>query len=120
MVRQDERRSKTRAAILAAATDKFASVGFAETTVDSIASGASVAKGAVYYHFKNKEELFECGFERVSSDLAICVASAAQTESRPLESLLEATKAYFRLCSDPSIARITLKDAPNVLGRERW
>jgi len=50
---------------LAAATEKFGSVGFVETTVDSIASDASVAKGAVYHHFKNKDELFERVFEMI-------------------------------------------------------
>jgi len=120
LVRQEERRLNTRAAILAAATAKFGRVGFAETTVDSIASDASVAKGAVYHHFRNKDELFECVFETVSSDLAQSVASAAQTKGEPLESLMEAVKTYFRLCSDPAIARITLQDAPGVLGYERW
>ncbi|WP_073978078.1 TetR/AcrR family transcriptional regulator [Erythrobacter donghaensis] len=105
---------------MAAATEKFGSLGFAETTVDSIASDASVAKGAVYHHFRNKDELFECVFERVSSDLAQSVASAVRTEGGPLESLMEAVKTYFRLCSDPAIARITLQDAPSVLGYERW
>lgn len=119
-MRQDERRSKTRAAILAAATAKFGSVGFAETTVDSIASDASVAKGAIYHHFRNKDEMFECVFETVSSDLAQSVASAAQSKGEPLVSLMEAVRTYFRLCSDPAIARITLQDAPRVLGYERW
>lgn len=120
MVRQDERRSRTRAAILSAATRKFGSVGFAETTIDAIASDASVAKGAVYHHFKNKDELFEHVFESVSADLAKSVASTAQTAREPLASMMEATRTYFRLCSDPSIARITLQDAPSVLGYERW
>ena len=119
-MRQDERRSKTRSAILAAATEKFGSLGFAETTVDSIASDASVAKGAVYHHFRNKDELFECVFERFSSDVAQSVASAVRTEGGPLDSLMEAVKTYFRLCSVPAIARITLQDAPSVLGYERW
>lgn len=33
---------------------------------------------------------------------------------------MKATKTYLQLCSDPSIARITLQDAPRVLGYERW
>lgn len=105
---------------MAAATEKFGSVGFAETTVDSIASDASVAKGAVYHHFRNKDELFECVFNLVSSDLVQSVASAAQSKGEPLESLMDAVRTYFRLCSDPAIARITLQDAPSVLGYERW
>lgn len=120
MVRQEERRSRTRAAILVAATKKFGNAGFAETTVDAIASDASVAKGAVYHHFQNKEELFECVFEEVSTDLAKTVASTAQTARDPLENLMDATRTYFRLCSEPSVSRITLQDAPSVLGYERW
>lgn len=120
MVRQDERRSRTRSAILAAATKKFGRAGFAATTVDAIASEACVAKGAVYHHFKNKEELFEHVFENVSSDLARSVASTADSTRGPLDNLMAATRTYFQLCSDPSIAQITLQDAPSVLGYDRW
>ena len=112
--------TKPRAAILAAATERFGSVGFTEATVDAIASDASVAKGAVYHYFKNKDELFERVFEKVSLDLAKSVASTAQMSREPLENLMEATRTYFRLCSNSSIARITLQDAPSVFGYERW
>ncbi|MGD8191947.1 TetR/AcrR family transcriptional regulator [Brevibacillus ginsengisoli] len=36
----------------------FAQYGYSETTMDSIAEMANVAKGTLYYHFKTKEELF--------------------------------------------------------------
>ncbi|WP_339379550.1 TetR/AcrR family transcriptional regulator [Aurantiacibacter sediminis] len=119
-MRQDERRSRTRAAILAAARQNFGTFGFSKTTVDAIASDASVAKGAVYHHFQSKDELFEQVFESVSAELAKSVASGMRMDQDPLENMIEATRSYFRLCSNPSIARITLQDAPSVLGNERW
>ncbi len=36
----------------------FARKGYHQTTVDEIARAIGVAKGTIYYHFKNKEELY--------------------------------------------------------------
>ena len=69
MATQAERREKTRAAIVKAARRIFGERGFAAATMDDIASGARVAKGAVYHHFATKEAVFEAVFEQVSTDL---------------------------------------------------
>src|SRR5215207_6615124 len=66
---QSERREKTKGAVVKAARRIFGERGFAVTTMDDIASGARVAKGAVYHHFKTKEELFGAVFDQVSRDL---------------------------------------------------
>ena len=44
--------------ILAAAEQLFAQQGFDSTTVDQIAQQAGLTKGAVYYFYKNKADLF--------------------------------------------------------------
>jgi TetR/AcrR family acrAB operon transcriptional repressor len=56
---------------MSAAIDCFARLGYQGTSIDRIARDAGVTKGAVYYHFRDKEELlFEAvkdrigGFER--------------------------------------------------------
>lgn len=36
----------------------FAGKGYHQTTVDEVAQTIGVAKGTIYYHFKNKEELY--------------------------------------------------------------
>lgn len=54
MATQTERRQATQAAILKAAKRLFGERGFAATTIDDIAAGARVAKGAVYHHFAAK------------------------------------------------------------------
>ena len=45
--------------ILDAATDLFAHYGFDKTTMDDIARAASVSKGALYLHFRGKDDLFD-------------------------------------------------------------
>ena len=56
---------------MAAAVDSFARLGYQGTSIDRIAREVGVTKGAVYYHFRDKEDLlFEAvqdrigGFER--------------------------------------------------------
>lgn len=44
--------------ILKTAAGIFANKGYYQTTVDEIARALGVAKGTIYYHFKNKEELY--------------------------------------------------------------
>ena len=44
--------------ILKTAAGMFAQKGYHQTTVDEIARALGVAKGTIYYHFKNKEELY--------------------------------------------------------------
>jgi AcrR family transcriptional regulator len=55
---QDERRQQTRDAVLAAAGRVFAKRGFHGASLDAIAEDAGVTRGAVYYNFADKEELF--------------------------------------------------------------
>jgi TetR/AcrR family acrAB operon transcriptional repressor len=44
--------------ILEAATSCFTSAGYHETTIDHIAERAGLSKGAVYWHFDSKRDLF--------------------------------------------------------------
>jgi AcrR family transcriptional regulator len=55
---QDERRQQTRDAVLDAAGRVFAKRGFHGASLDAIAEDAGVTRGAVYYNFADKEELF--------------------------------------------------------------
>ena len=71
------------------AIDCFARYGYQATSIDRIAKAAGLTKGAIYYHFKDKEDLlFEAvtkrvgQFERrVAGDLA-AVTDAARRCAR--------------------------------------
>lgn len=57
----DEAASTTearRAAILEAAAKAFMTNGFAATSIDTVAGGLGCTKGLIYYHFRNKADLF--------------------------------------------------------------
>ncbi len=120
MATQTERREVTRKAILAAARKLFGGDGFATTTIDDIAAGAAVAKGAVYHYFPNKEAVFEAVFEEVSRDVFTQVAAATRKSPDALAAMVTGTRAYFDICAKGAIAQIILQDGPAVLGWARW
>src|SRR5512142_87684 len=54
--------------LMATAIDCFARYGYQGTSIDRIASAAGVTKGAIYYHFRDKEELlFEAVKDRTAA-----------------------------------------------------
>jgi TetR/AcrR family acrAB operon transcriptional repressor len=55
----------TREAILNSCLQLFARHGVAGTSVDDIARAAGITKGAVYWHFASKDELFQVILDRI-------------------------------------------------------
>lgn len=68
------------------AVDVFARKGYHETTVDEVAQAAGVAKGTIYYHFENKEELYltviQKGIELFKEQLRQAMAADATTRDQ--------------------------------------
>jgi AcrR family transcriptional regulator len=120
MAKQAERRAATTEAILTAARRLFGTQGFAATTMDDIADGARIAKGAVYHHFKTKEAVFEAVFDQVSRDLVGEIDRAARTEKDVLAVMVAGTQHYFAATAKGPTGQIILRDGPAVLGWERW
>tara|TARA_R110000787_G_scaffold131798_2_gene243880 strand:- start:246 stop:863 length:618 start_codon:yes stop_codon:yes gene_type:complete len=61
--------NQTRDTILDAAEQVFFECGVARTTLEQIAQVATVTRGAIYWHFRNKAELFNAVVERVRMPL---------------------------------------------------
>lgn len=55
--------------ILQAAIDVFVEKGFVKSTLEQIATKARVTRGAVYWHFKNKHDIFEALHEKLHQPL---------------------------------------------------
>jgi TetR/AcrR family acrAB operon transcriptional repressor len=78
--RTKQESEQTRQQILVAARREFALNGVTRTTLQRIAAAAGVTRGAVYWHFTNKRELFRAMREQVSvplfDDTELLVADA--------------------------------------------
>lgn len=80
----------TRAQILDAAELLFRDKGVAHTTLNDIAVAAGVTRGAIYWHFKNKIDLFNQMHERIHLPIQkLAEESANEDEPDPLGRLRE-------------------------------
>jgi|SRR5690625_437834 len=65
---RDERKQKTKKQLLDKATEMFAEQGFHNTSLNKIATSLGYTKGAIYTHFKSKQELFLAVFQQQQKD----------------------------------------------------
>lgn len=121
MSRQAERRAATVATILASARALFGARGFEATSIDDIAQGAGVAKGAVYHHFESKEAIFTQVLEAVQLEiLQTPVPPAAGARGDLADQIAAGVGHYLLTASAPGARRILLIDGPAVIGWRRW
>lgn len=69
MRRTKEEASETRQGILDAAERMFFERGVSRTTLEQVACAAGVTRGAVYWHFQNKSDMFNAVVERVRTPM---------------------------------------------------
>lgn len=67
MRRTKEEAAATRRQLMEAALRVFSQNGYAATTLDDIAREAGVTRGAIYWHFSNKADLYNTLVSEVSS-----------------------------------------------------
>jgi AcrR family transcriptional regulator len=120
--RQTDRSAATRARLLAAARELFAARPYADVGTEEIVRRAEVTRGALYHHFADKRDLFRAVHEQLEEELVESIGArlADAAASDPLEGLRVGVRTFLDACTEPSFARITLVDAPAVLGWEEW
>jgi AcrR family transcriptional regulator len=85
-----------RQAILDAALSVFASEGFAAAKLDAVAEKAGVAKGTIYLHFKDKQDLFEQMVREAVSPVIARLEAIAQLPDLPADQVLTGMFEVFR------------------------
>lgn len=98
-MRQEERRARTRAALLRAASSAFAERGYDGASIDAIAASVGLSKGAVYAHFPSKLELY-LEVVTVLLEQAEWRLERVATAVRSGTSALESSRQYLGLGGD--------------------
>ena len=115
-----ERGVATRQQLVEAATRLFADRGFDATSIETVLAETGVSRGALYHHFTSKEALFEAVLESMEAQIAEKLLAEAAAHPDPVESFIAGCEAWLRLARDPVVRRISLIDAPAVVGWKRW
>ncbi|MCA1768581.1 MAG: TetR family transcriptional regulator [Halomonas sp.] len=98
----------TREALLDAAEEVFLDMGVARTSLEQIARHAGMTRGAVYWHFKNKADLFQAMLQRVRmpfKELVEEIGDPGLAEA-PLEAIRLACRSGFERLEQPRYRRV--------------
>lgn len=88
MRRTKEDAEQTKEAILNGAIGLFSSKGVEATSLDEIARAANVTRGAIYWHFNNKIEIFDALHARLYEPLASMIMTDLENDHpEPIEQL---------------------------------
>ena|SRR5258708_944658 len=107
----------TREELLAQSLALFAKRGVSNTSLDDVATAAGVTKGAIYWHFRNKDELFQAILDRIRSRWHDRVLAPVTKASNPRVRLDRLFDSYAQLVDEtPEICLFlqqTLLDTQN-------
>ena len=106
--------------LISVARALFTEHGYARTATEDLVQNAGVTRGALYHHFKNKEDLFAAVLETIQSEVATRVEDAASQSDDLWTQLRLGCHAFMEASLDPEVRRIMLLDGPAVLGWDAW
>ena len=106
--RTKDEAEETRSRILDAAERVFSERGVSRTSLEDLAGAAGVTRGAIYWHFKDKSDLFAAMVNRVTLPMEAMVARTSdESVEDPLASLKAcAIHTLKRTATDPQCQRV--------------
>ncbi|MPV36402.1 TetR/AcrR family transcriptional regulator [Georgenia subflava] len=114
-----ERGTRTRARILAVATEVFAERGYHDASIVKITEAAEVGQGTFYLYFSSKQEIFEEVVRDLNSRVRRAMFEASSAETERLDAERAGFRAFFRFTAEnPALYRIMRQAefvAPEVL-----
>lgn len=114
--RQAERSEATHRKLLDAARAAFTAQGYAATSVDQLLQRTGLSKGALYYQFKDKRDLFRAVFEEVQQELTLRLTRDSMATNVVTDELRLTCDSLLDACLDPAVRQVLLMDGPAVLG----
>ncbi len=97
MRRTKEDAEQTRLKIIAAALELFSKNGYSNTTLAMIADEAGFSRGPIYWHFKNKDELYQAVLGFSQEPLEQLIEQSRCMAEQPLAAIEHFIGEWFRL-----------------------
>jgi TetR/AcrR family acrAB operon transcriptional repressor len=100
MKRTKEDAALTRKVLIDAALNVFNHKGYAQTTLEEVAKKARVTRGAIYWHFGNKFEMFYAVLQELYKKADARVKKIIDADQRPLSKLHHLMREFFLIVSN--------------------
>lgn len=114
---------KTRLQLIETAARLFEERGYNGTSTAEICAQLDITKGALFHHFRTKEDLFREVWTRLQvemDDEARKAAIAARSLTDPYAAFLAGCRTYLHYASRRDYQQIVLIDGPSVLNLSGW
>lgn len=113
--------SKNRTKLLAIAREFFVERGYADTSTEDLVKAANITRGALYYQFGDKKDLFRALVKEITSEMATQVHEETMARiTSDIDDLLVGSEVILEVYCRPDVKQVVLLDAPVVLGYEEW
>lgn len=107
--------------MISVARQMFGEKGYAETGTEEIVAAAGITRGALYYQFTDKEDLFRAVFEQTLMEIGRETYTKTMAQVKhDREDLQVGTQVMLDIFSRSDVKQIVLIDGPAVLGWATW
>lgn len=114
-----EQSQRTQRILLDTARTLFTEKGYAGTSTEEIVRQSRVTRGALYYHYQDKADIFAAVFEEVRAESALFIGKKmmdAEGAGADLwQQVIVGCHAFVESALSPSMQRIVHTDGPSVL-----
>ena len=110
---------KTRRILLKTSRELFTQNGYADTSTEEIVRRSRMTRGALYYHYRDKADIFAAVFEEVRADSAQFIREkmeeAEDAGADLWQQVIVGCHAFIESALTPSMQRVVHTDGPSVL-----
>jgi len=100
MKKTKEDAALTRKMLLGAALNVFSHKGYAQATLEEVAKEAGVTRGAIYWHFSNKFEIFYAVLQELYRKAGARVTKIIDSHQRPESKLHQLMREFLLIISN--------------------
>lgn len=105
----------TRQIFLTLGEREFSDYGYINASTSRIVEASGMARGSLYYHFKDKQDLFRVVYRTVMERMATEMAHLITGIEDPWMAFMVACEHYFDICANPDKSRIFLIESQVAL-----
>jgi AcrR family transcriptional regulator len=106
--------------LLATARELFTDPGYDAVTQERLVSAAGLTRGALYHHFRDKQDVFRAVLEELEVELTHELEGILGGGPDFLTATITGLKAFLDAAQRPEQIQILVRDGPRVLGWDAW